>query len=70
MNAAIGQRLLGRDPVEGELPQTLEDTGNTGAAGCLIAFHRHRDGLVSGDIGVLCAFGAGYTIGGQILRCV
>ena len=30
--------------------------------------HGVRPSDASGDIGVLCAFGAGYTVGGQILR--
>ena len=36
--------------------------------GSVIAFHRHRDDLVTGDLGVLCSFGAGYSVGSVILR--
>jgi beta-ketodecanoyl-[acyl-carrier-protein] synthase len=34
----------------------------------VIAFHRHRDDLASGDIGVLCSFGAGYSVGSVVVR--
>ena len=32
------------------------------------ALDAYRDDLKSGDVGVLCAFGAGYTVGSQVLR--
>jgi beta-ketodecanoyl-[acyl-carrier-protein] synthase len=34
----------------------------------VIAFHRFRDDLAPGDLGVLCSFGAGYSIGSVLLR--
>jgi len=68
MNAAVLERILGRAPEDGEAPSVLADYANTASAGCLLAFSTFRDDLAPGDIGVLCAFGAGYTVGGQILR--
>jgi beta-ketodecanoyl-[acyl-carrier-protein] synthase len=34
----------------------------------VIAFHKHHDDFVRGDVGVLCAFGAGYSVGSVVLR--
>jgi hypothetical protein len=34
------------------------------------AFHRHRADLAQRDIGVICSFGAGYSIGSVIVRKV
>ncbi len=68
MSASIGRRLLARDPSEAELPSVLGDFGNTAAAGALISFDRHHGDLEPGALGILCAFGAGYTVSGQLLR--
>ncbi len=68
MSASIARRLLGRDAQPGEAPLVLGEYGNTAAAGALIAFDHHKDDLPSGALGVLCAFGAGYTVSGQVLR--
>ena len=38
------------------------------AAGSVIAFHFHSDDLLAGDTGVICSFGAGYSIGSVIVR--
>ena len=70
MNTSIARRLLGRDADEAEAPTVLDEYGNTAAAGALIAFHQHRADLAPGALGVLCAFGAGYTVGSQLLRRV
>jgi len=40
---------------------------------CTIAFHRHGDhhaDLEPGDAGVICSFGAGYSIGSVVARRV
>jgi beta-ketodecanoyl-[acyl-carrier-protein] synthase len=34
----------------------------------VIAYHRHKADLKAGDVGVLCSFGAGYSIGSVILK--
>lgn len=68
MNQLIAKRLLGRDPDLDEAPVVLDEYANTSSAGSVIALHKHRDGLAAGDIGVLCAFGAGYSAGAVILR--
>ncbi|HJL16131.1 MAG TPA: beta-ketoacyl-ACP synthase III [Sandaracinaceae bacterium LLY-WYZ-13_1] len=68
MNEAIATRLLGEDVDAERVPSVLHELGNTAAAGALVAFDRHREGLAPGSTGILCAFGAGYTIGSQLLR--
>jgi len=68
MNQLIAKGVLGRLPTDDESPVILDEFANTSSAGSVIAFHRHRDDLSSGDIGVLCSFGAGYSVGSVILR--
>ncbi|MDX1735271.1 MAG: beta-ketoacyl-ACP synthase III [Halioglobus sp.] len=68
MNQLISRRVLGRDATPEEAPTILDEYANTSSAGSVIAFHKHRDDFRSGDLGVLCSFGAGYSIGSVILR--
>ncbi|HWT16125.1 MAG TPA: 3-oxoacyl-[acyl-carrier-protein] synthase III C-terminal domain-containing protein, partial [Patescibacteria group bacterium] len=49
-------------------PVILDRYANTSSAGSMIAFHLHRDDIKSGDTGVICSFGAGYSIGSIIVR--
>ena len=68
MNQLIARRVLGRDPSPEEAPTILDEYANTSSAGSVIAFHKHRDDFSTGDTGVLCSFGAGYSIGSVVLR--
>ncbi len=68
MNQLISRRVLGRDATTEEAPTILDEYANTSSAGSVIAFHKHREDLVTGDIGVLCSFGAGYSIGSLVLK--
>lgn len=68
MNMLIGKRLLGREATEQEAPIVLDQYANTASAGSLIAFNLHHQDLKAGDLGVICSFGAGYSIGSLILR--
>ena len=68
MNTLIAKRLLGREAKELEAPCILDKYANTSSAGSIIAFHQHRDHLKSGDVGVICSFGAGYSIGSVLIR--
>ena len=70
MNQLISKRVLGREATADEAPTILDEYANTSSAGSVIAFHKHRSDFHSGDIGVLCSFGAGYSIGSVILRKV
>ena len=68
MNQLVARRLLGRDALADEAPVILDEFANTASAGSIIAFHRHHADLVAGEIGVICSFGAGYSIGSVIVR--
>jgi beta-ketodecanoyl-[acyl-carrier-protein] synthase len=68
MNNLIAKKLLGRDATPDESPTILDEFANTGGAGSVIAYHRHKADLKAGDLGVLCSFGAGYSIGSVILK--
>ena len=68
MNLLISKRLLGRPATEEEAPIVLDEYANTASAGSLIAFNLHHKDLKEGDIGVICSFGAGYSIGSLILK--
>jgi beta-ketodecanoyl-[acyl-carrier-protein] synthase len=68
MNELIAKRVLGRPAEREEAPVILDDYANTSSAGSIIAFHKHQAGMDVGDVGVICSFGAGYSIGSVILR--
>jgi beta-ketodecanoyl-[acyl-carrier-protein] synthase len=70
MNQLISKRVLGRDPSEIEAPVILNEYANTSSAGSVIAFHKYHQDLKGDDIGVLCAFGAGYSAGSVVMRRV
>jgi beta-ketodecanoyl-[acyl-carrier-protein] synthase len=70
MNQLVGKKLLGRDATADESPIILDEFANTASAGSIIAFHRHNGDLAAGDLGVICSFGAGYSIGSVIVRKV
>ena len=68
MNQFIGRKLLGHDASQQEAPVILDSYGNTSSAGSIIAFHLYNRDLPAGARGVLCSFGAGYSIGSLLLR--
>ena len=68
MNRLIAQRVLGHEASPDESPTVLDTYANTSSAGSIIAFHKYKDDLASGDLGVICSFGAGYSIGSVVVR--
>lgn len=46
----------------------LSEYANTSSAGSVIAFHKHHDDMPKDAIGVLCSFGAGYSIGSVVMK--
>jgi beta-ketodecanoyl-[acyl-carrier-protein] synthase len=68
MNTLISRKLLGRQPSLEEAPIVLDTFANTASAGSIIAFNLNHQDLQSGDIGLLCSFGAGYSIGSLVLK--
>jgi len=70
MNQLISRMILGRDAEPGEAPVILDTYANTSSAGSIIAFHKYSDDLAAGQMGVICSFGAGYSIGAVVVRRV
>lgn len=68
MNTLISKRLLGREATLDEAPVVLDTYANTASAGSVIAFHLYNKDLQSGDYGILCSFGAGYSIGSLLIQ--
>ena len=68
MNESISKRILGRDPSEKEMPIVLNEYANTSSAGSIIAFHKNCEDINKGEVGVICSFGAGYSVGSVIVR--
>ncbi|MEP2426638.1 MAG: 3-oxoacyl-[acyl-carrier-protein] synthase III C-terminal domain-containing protein, partial [Tateyamaria sp.] len=68
MNDFIGRKVLGREPETGEQPNILQDYANTSSAGSIIAFAKNSDDLKDGDTGLICSFGAGYSVGSVIVK--
>lgn len=68
MNLLISRMVLGRDAEPGEAPVILDEYANTSSAGSIIAFHKHSDDMAPGQLGVICSFGAGYSIGCVVVR--
>ena len=70
MNRLIAHKVLGHEANEDESPTVLDTYGNTSSAGSIIAFHLHSDDLATGDTGLICSFGAGYSAGTVFVRKV
>jgi len=68
MNQLVLKRLVGREVGDDIAPLILDEYANTASAGSIIAFHTHRADLQAGDTGVICSFGAGYSIGSVVVR--
>ena len=68
MNDFIGKKTLGRTPAADEQPNILQDYANTSSAGSIIAFSKYSEDLGEGDLGLICSFGAGYSVGSVILK--
>jgi beta-ketodecanoyl-[acyl-carrier-protein] synthase len=68
MNDYIGKKVLGRTPAPEEQPNILQDYANTSSAGSIIAFSKFSDDLADGAQGLICSFGAGYSVGSVLLE--
>ncbi len=68
MNLLIARMILGRDATPEESPTILDTYANTSSAGSIIAFHKYQEDMVAGEVGVICSFGAGYSIGCVVLK--
>lgn len=68
MNQLVVRKLVGNEPTADTAPLILDEYANTASAGSIIAFHQHRGDLSAGALGVICSFGAGYSVGSVVLR--
>lgn len=68
MNDFIGKKVLGREPAPEEQPNILQDYANTSSAGSIIAFSKYSDDFADGEVGLICSFGAGYSVGSVIVK--
>lgn len=68
MNELIAKKVLGREANIDESPVILDEYANTSSAGSIIAFHKFNQDFVTGDVGVICSFGAGYSVGSVVVR--
>ena len=67
MNQLVIKKLVG-EAGRDRAPLILDEFANTASAGSIIAFHQHRDDLAAGDVGVVCSFGAGYSVGSVVVK--
>jgi beta-ketodecanoyl-[acyl-carrier-protein] synthase len=68
MNQLVVKKLVGGEVGDDLAPIILSEYANTASAGSIIAFHHHRADLKAGDVGVICSFGAGYSVGSVVVR--
>ena len=68
MNQLICKKLLGLDLTSEKTPTILDTYANTASAGSIICFHQHHDNLNPDDLGIICSFGAGYSVGNVIVK--
>jgi beta-ketodecanoyl-[acyl-carrier-protein] synthase len=68
MNQFVIRKLVGQE-VGGDLaPLILDEYANTASAGSIVAFHHHHADMAPGEVGVICSFGAGYSVGSVVVR--
>jgi beta-ketodecanoyl-[acyl-carrier-protein] synthase len=68
LNEVVAEWVLGREATRIEAPIILDEYGNTASAGSLIAFSKHNEDLATGSYGIMCSFGAGYSLGSLLLQ--
>ncbi|WP_199506803.1 MULTISPECIES: beta-ketoacyl-ACP synthase III [unclassified Psychrobacter] len=66
----ILRTVVGRDADKAIVPSVLDEFANTSSSSPMVVFHRYKDSISSGDLGVICSFGAGYSIGSVLVRKV
>ena len=68
MNEFAIKKLLGRRASHEEAPVVLDEYANTASSGSIVAFHKYKNDLSAGNKGLICSFGAGYSIGSLIVE--
>ncbi|QDK98314.1 beta-ketoacyl-ACP synthase III [Acinetobacter tandoii] len=71
MNELILKLVVGKEAAEADpslVPIILDEFANTSSAGVIIALHRSAHEVDDGEYGVLCSFGAGYSVGSILVQ--
>lgn len=69
MNELILKLVVGKENAKpGLVPMILNEFANTSSAGVIIALHRTAHEVEDGEYGVLCSFGAGYSVGSILVQ--
>ncbi|WP_445116103.1 beta-ketoacyl-ACP synthase III [Acinetobacter sp. WZC-1] len=71
MNELILKLVVGKQVAEADpdlVPIILDEFANTSSAGVIIALHRTAHEVSDGEYGVLCSFGAGYSVGAILVQ--
>ena len=69
MNELILKLVVGKENAKpGLVPIILNEFANTSSAGVIIALHRTANEVEDGEYGVLCSFGAGYSVGSILVQ--
>lgn len=66
----ILRSVVGKEADKDIAPTVLAEYANTSSASPMIVFHKHQENMQSGDLGVICSFGAGYSIGSVLVKKV
>lgn len=67
MNNMVMKQLFGKTDGK-DAPTIIDRYANTASAGVIIVFDLYSRDMARGDIGIICSFGAGYSIGSLVLR--
>ncbi|MDO4223998.1 MAG: beta-ketoacyl-ACP synthase III [Acinetobacter sp.] len=70
MNELILKYVAGKDVDASRSPIILDEFANTSSAGAMIALHRTANEVDTGEYGVICTFGAGYSVGSILVKKV
>ncbi|WP_130802447.1 beta-ketoacyl-ACP synthase III [Acinetobacter ihumii] len=68
MNQLVAKLVLGKEAEADRTPIILDEFANTSSAGVIIALHRTGDQVNANEYGVICSFGAGYSVGSLIVQ--
>lgn len=68
MNRLIGEKFYNRDITPLDAPTILDKYANTSSAGSIIAFHQHHQDFKKNELGLICSFGAGYSVGSVLVK--
>ncbi|WP_151813937.1 beta-ketoacyl-ACP synthase III [Acinetobacter ursingii] len=68
MNQLVAKLVLGKEAEADRTPIILDEFANTSSAGVIIALHRTGNQVDAGEYGVICSFGAGYSVGSLIVQ--